>query len=92
MSHELSVSPDGLNAASAELHEQARLITAVSGARPQGNKPSSAGAANFAAAIETFASAYAHRIEGHGRAARAAAASYASVDGAAATNISAVSI
>lgn len=93
VSHELSVSPEGLDTASAALHEQARLITTTTdGAAPTGNKPSSAGAATFAVALDTFASAYANRMSKHGRAVRTAAASYTSIDGGAATNISAVSI
>lgn len=92
VSHELSVSPEGLDTASAALHEQARLITTTDGAAPTGNKPSSAGAATFAAALDTFASAYANRMSKHGGAVRTAAASYTSIDGGAATNISAVSI
>lgn len=92
MSHELSVSPDGLNSASAELYEHARLVTAAERRPARSNKPSSAGAANVAAAIETFASAYANRIAGHGRAAHMAAAGYTSVDRDAGSKISTVSV
>jgi hypothetical protein len=88
---DLSVSPDGLHAASVELHEHARQLT-TDGVTTASNRPSSAGATRLATAIEAFTTAYAGRLVGHGRAVTLAAGSYTAVDGGAATGISAVSV
>ena len=92
MPDRLSVTPDGLHAASATLNEHANQIIAVNDVAPSGRKPSSVGAASVSAAIATFSSAYAARVASVGRSAEAAAGSYTSVDDGAATDIDGVSL
>jgi hypothetical protein len=93
MPDRLSVSPDGLHAASAALNDQAsQLITGANGVVPVGTKPSSSGAASFAASIEAFSRAYAGRLAGRGQSAGVAASRYNTTDDGGAANISAVSV
>lgn len=88
----LSVSPDGLNSASAALSENAGQLGAVTISSPTGNKASSAGAAAVAVAITTFSRAYADHLTDRARSAGAAAGSYATIDGHEAANIGSVSV
>lgn len=88
----LSVSPDGLNAASAALNENADNLGTAAIPSPTGGKASSAGAAAVAAAIAAFSQAYAGRLTDHGQSAGTAAGSYTTIDGDAAADIGSVSM
>ena len=66
-------------------------LTGASGAAA-GTTPSSAGAARFGAAIESFSATYASQLAGRGQSAQAAADSYTSTDDSGAANITAVSV
>jgi hypothetical protein len=88
----LSVNPDGLSAASAELDEQARQLGPGQGVAVTGRNASSVGAASASAAIASFNYAYAARLDDCGRSGLAAAAKYANVDDDRATDIESVSV
>lgn len=92
MSEHLSVSVEGLHTASADLHEHARLVLDADSVAAGGDKPSTAGAGKFAAAIKEFSTAYAGRLTNHAAATSAAAASYSTTDRGAATDITATSV
>ena len=92
MPDRLAVTPDGLLAASAALHEHASQLVAADGAVSAGRRASSRGAANASEAIAAFSTAYAARVADRGQSAEAAAASYTSIDADGATDIGNVSV
>jgi hypothetical protein len=92
VSDHLSVSPDGLRAASAALSGHAGQLADANSAEPAGRRASTVGAAHFAASIAAFSQAYAGRLAGHGQWAGVAADAYTSTDDGGAADIAAVSV
>lgn len=91
MSDRLSVNPDGLRAAAAELSAHAGQLADANSAGPAGRRASTV-AAGFAATIARFSQAYAGRLAGHGQSAGVAADAYTSTDDGGAADIAAVSV
>lgn len=90
MPERLSVEPAGLRAAAAQLTGQMHHLASTGTADRLGERPSLAGAMVFAAGVDAFAAAYAHRLKSRSDSIAAAAGEYATRDGNAAQTISSV--
>lgn len=87
MREPLSVSRDGLAAASASLGEHAGEVAIIGTDVTHHDKSSTAGAAAVGAAIKCFSAAYTGRLLSHAESLEQAGASYTATDGFAATDI-----